>query len=160
MTSVDEFVNSSAWLVKVSGAKRGRERYAAPTADAHGGRIAARAPPPRPLTPPHPDDNMELVSVPRHRPLAFDKIHTKALEARGLITAQTTKIVRGGPEPTIPSFLHTLRSQSWQSLIGREENRLRRGITSRMPLSVQIIDASSLHNKHVQYVNGRYVNAR
>nr|AON96632.1 regulator of G-protein signaling 12 [Bicyclus anynana] len=74
MTSIDEFVNSSAWLVKVSGATRGRERYAAPAADAHGGRIAARAQPPRPPSPPRPADNMDLASVPRHRPLAFDKM--------------------------------------------------------------------------------------
>ncbi|XP_072944347.1 uncharacterized protein [Epargyreus clarus] len=76
MTSVDEFVNSSAWLIKVSGAQRGRERHAAPAADAHGGRIAARAHPPRPLAPPRPADAMELADVPRHRPLAFDKMES------------------------------------------------------------------------------------
>ncbi|CAH2086273.1 unnamed protein product [Euphydryas editha] len=74
MTSVDEFVNSSGWLIKVSGAQRGRERHAAPAADAHGGRLAARAQPPRPQPPPRPYDNMELSDVPRHRPLAFDKV--------------------------------------------------------------------------------------
>ncbi|XP_069365703.1 uncharacterized protein [Maniola hyperantus] len=74
MTSVDEFVNSSAWLVKVSGAQRGRERHAAPAADAHGGRLAARVPPARLHAPLRPDDNMDLASMPRHRPLAFDKM--------------------------------------------------------------------------------------
>ncbi|KAJ0180645.1 hypothetical protein K1T71_004049 [Dendrolimus kikuchii] len=76
MTSVDEFVNSAAWLVKVSGAQRGRERHAAPTADAHGGRLAARAQPQRPLPPPRPAETMELSDVPRHRPLAFDKMES------------------------------------------------------------------------------------
>ncbi|KAJ8725770.1 hypothetical protein PYW08_003953 [Mythimna loreyi] len=72
--SLDEFVNSPAWLVKVSGAQRGRERHAAPAADAHGGRLAARAHPPRPLPLLRPTDAMELADVPRHRPLAFDKM--------------------------------------------------------------------------------------
>nr|XP_026494916.1 uncharacterized protein LOC113399869 isoform X1 [Vanessa tameamea]XP_026494917.1 uncharacterized protein LOC113399869 isoform X1 [Vanessa tameamea] len=76
MTSIDEFVNSSAWLIKVSGAQRGRERHAAPAADAHGGRLAARAQPPRPLPPPRPHDIMEITDVPRHRPLAFDKMES------------------------------------------------------------------------------------
>ena len=61
-------------MFQVSGAQRGRERHAAPAADAHGGRLAARAQPPRPLPPPRPLDNMELGDVPRHRPLAFDKV--------------------------------------------------------------------------------------
>ncbi|XP_063359398.1 regulator of G-protein signaling 9 [Cydia amplana] len=72
MTSLDEFVNSSAWLIKVSGAQRGRERHAAPAADAHGGRLA-RAQPPRPSPRP---TAMELSDVPRHRPLAFDKMES------------------------------------------------------------------------------------
>ncbi|CAK1581742.1 unnamed protein product [Parnassius mnemosyne] len=76
MTSVDEFVNSSAWLIKVSGAQRGRERHAAPAADAHGGRLAARAHPPRPRPPHRPADAMDLADVPRHRPLAFDKMES------------------------------------------------------------------------------------
>ncbi|CAH0701685.1 unnamed protein product [Spodoptera exigua] len=76
MSSLDEFVNSPAWLVKVSGAQRGRERHAAPTADAHGGRLAARAQPPRPLPLPRPAEAMELADVPRHRPLAFDKMES------------------------------------------------------------------------------------
>ncbi|XP_026724590.1 uncharacterized protein LOC113491686 isoform X3 [Trichoplusia ni] len=76
MMSLDEFVNSPAWLVKVSGAQRGRERHAAPTADAHGGRLAARAQPPRPLPQPRPAEAMELADVPRHRPLAFDKMES------------------------------------------------------------------------------------
>lgn len=59
---------------QVSGAQRGRERHAAPTADAHGGRLAARAQPPRPLPLPRPAEAMELADVPRHRPLAFDKV--------------------------------------------------------------------------------------
>ncbi|XP_028170760.1 regulator of G-protein signaling 9 isoform X2 [Ostrinia furnacalis] len=76
MSSIDEFVHSSAWLIKVSGAQRGRERHAALAADTHGGRLAARAQPPRPLPPPRPADNMELADVPRHRPLAFDKMES------------------------------------------------------------------------------------
>ncbi|XP_073943801.1 uncharacterized protein isoform X2 [Choristoneura fumiferana] len=76
MTSVDEFVNSSTWLIKVSGAQRGRERHAAPAADAHGSRLAPRAQPPRPLSPTRPADAMELDDVPRHRPLAFDKMES------------------------------------------------------------------------------------
>lgn len=64
---------SLVWL-QVSGAQRGRERHAAPAADAHGGRLAARAQPPRPLSLPRPTDAMELTDVPRHRPLAFDKV--------------------------------------------------------------------------------------
>ncbi|XP_063531517.1 regulator of G-protein signaling 9 isoform X2 [Cydia strobilella] len=72
MSSLDEFVNSSAWLIKVSGAQRGRERHAAPAADAHGGRLA-RAQPPRPSPRP---TAMELSDVPRHRPLAFDKMES------------------------------------------------------------------------------------
>ncbi|CAH0721802.1 unnamed protein product, partial [Brenthis ino] len=60
----------------VSGAQRGRERHAAPAADAHGGRLAARALPPRPHAPPRPLDNMELADMPRHRPLAFDKMES------------------------------------------------------------------------------------
>nr|XP_049694999.1 uncharacterized protein LOC110372536 isoform X2 [Helicoverpa armigera] len=76
MSSIDEFVNSPAWLVKVSGAQRGRERHAAPTADAHGGRLAARAHPPRPLSKPRPTEAMDLADVPRHRPLAFDKMES------------------------------------------------------------------------------------
>ncbi|XP_026724589.1 uncharacterized protein LOC113491686 isoform X2 [Trichoplusia ni] len=63
-------------LHKVSGAQRGRERHAAPTADAHGGRLAARAQPPRPLPQPRPAEAMELADVPRHRPLAFDKMES------------------------------------------------------------------------------------
>lgn len=60
---------------QVSGAQRGRERHAAPSADAHGGRLAARAHHPRPLPPPRPaTDTMEHADVPRHRPLAFDKV--------------------------------------------------------------------------------------
>lgn len=58
---------------EVSGAQRGRERHAAPTADAHGGRLAQ---PPRPLSQPRPADAMELADVPRHRPLAFDKMES------------------------------------------------------------------------------------
>ncbi|KAI8434795.1 hypothetical protein MSG28_003307 [Choristoneura fumiferana] len=42
--------------------------------DAHGSRLAPRAQPPRPLSPTRPADAMELDDVPRHRPLAFDKI--------------------------------------------------------------------------------------
>ncbi|XP_075969775.1 uncharacterized protein LOC142972485 isoform X2 [Anticarsia gemmatalis] len=61
---------------EVSGAQRGRERHAAPTADAHGGRLAARAQPPRPLPTPRPAEAMELADVPRHRPLAFDKMES------------------------------------------------------------------------------------
>ncbi|CAB3242469.1 unnamed protein product [Arctia plantaginis] len=61
---------------EVSGAQRGRERYAAPTADAHGGRLAARAQPPRPLPTPRPVEAMELADVPRYRPLAFDKMES------------------------------------------------------------------------------------
>uniref|UniRef100_A0A2H1V5E6 SFRICE_004405 n=1 Tax=Spodoptera frugiperda TaxID=7108 RepID=A0A2H1V5E6_SPOFR len=61
---------------QVSGAQRGRERHAAPTADAHGGRLAARAQPPRPLPLPRPAEAMELADVPRHRPLAFDKMES------------------------------------------------------------------------------------
>ncbi|KPJ06206.1 Regulator of G-protein signaling 7 [Papilio machaon] len=80
MTSVDEFVNSSAWLIKVSGGARGRERHAASPADAHGGRLAARAQPPRPRAPapPAPAHNMDPndASAPRHRPLAFDKMES------------------------------------------------------------------------------------
>ncbi|XP_053625397.1 uncharacterized protein LOC128683620 isoform X2 [Plodia interpunctella] len=76
MASIDEFVNSTAWLVKVSGAQRGRERHAAPPADAHGARLAARAQHPRPLPAPRPADNMDLADVPRHRPLAFDKMES------------------------------------------------------------------------------------
>ncbi|KAL4714550.1 hypothetical protein ACJJTC_006596 [Scirpophaga incertulas] len=72
--SLDEFVNTPAWLIKVSGAQRGRERHAAPAADAHGGRLAARAPVPRPHALPRPADVMDLADVPRHRPLAFDKM--------------------------------------------------------------------------------------
>ncbi|KAM3963135.1 LOW QUALITY PROTEIN: uncharacterized protein ACR2FA_002896 [Aphomia sociella] len=75
MTSLDEFVNSPAWLVKVSGAQRGRERHAAPAADAHGGRLAARAHP-APAPPPRPAEAMEIADVPRHRPLAFDKMES------------------------------------------------------------------------------------
>ncbi|XP_063378339.1 regulator of G-protein signaling 9 [Cydia fagiglandana] len=56
----------------VSGAQRGRERHAAPAADAHGGRLA-RAQPPRPSPRP---TAMELSDVPRHRPLAFDKMES------------------------------------------------------------------------------------
>ncbi|XP_068629419.1 uncharacterized protein [Battus philenor] len=76
MTSVDEFVNSSAWLMKVSGAQRGRERHAAPAADAHGGRIAARAHPPRPLPAHRPAHAMDLVDAPRHRPYAYDRMES------------------------------------------------------------------------------------
>ncbi|XP_047988362.1 uncharacterized protein LOC125227975 isoform X2 [Leguminivora glycinivorella] len=72
MTSLDEFAHSSTWLIKVSGAQRGRERHAAPAADAHGGRLA-RAQPPRPTPRP---TAMELSDVPRHRPLAFDKMES------------------------------------------------------------------------------------
>ncbi|XP_052757371.1 uncharacterized protein LOC113517538 isoform X2 [Galleria mellonella] len=61
---------------EVSGAQRGRERHAAPAADAHGGRLAARAQPPRPHPPPRPAEAMELADVPRHRPLAFDKMES------------------------------------------------------------------------------------
>uniref|UniRef100_A0A2A4K0F3 RGS domain-containing protein n=1 Tax=Heliothis virescens TaxID=7102 RepID=A0A2A4K0F3_HELVI len=61
---------------EVSGAQRGRERHAAPTADAHGGRLAARAHPPRPLPKPRPTEAMDLADVPRHRPLAFDKMES------------------------------------------------------------------------------------
>ncbi|KAG6452727.1 hypothetical protein O3G_MSEX007743 [Manduca sexta] len=61
---------------EVSGAQRGRERHAAPAADAHGGRLAARAQPPRPQPPPRPTEAMELADVPRHRPLAFDKMES------------------------------------------------------------------------------------
>ncbi|GBP42871.1 hypothetical protein EVAR_27224_1 [Eumeta japonica] len=64
--------------VQVSGGGRGRERHAAAAADAHGGRLAARAhpaAPPRPARPAHAINThtMELADVPRHRPLAFDK---------------------------------------------------------------------------------------
>ncbi|XP_013195346.2 uncharacterized protein LOC106138673 isoform X1 [Amyelois transitella] len=61
---------------EVSGAQRGRERHAAPPADAHGGRLAARAQHPRPLPAPRPADAMDLADVPRHRPLAFDKMES------------------------------------------------------------------------------------
>lgn len=62
--------------LSVSGAQRGRERHAAPAADAHGGRLAARAQPRRPPPPPRNTDAMELADVPRHRPLAFDKMES------------------------------------------------------------------------------------
>ncbi|CAH0748372.1 unnamed protein product [Diatraea saccharalis] len=61
---------------EVSGAQRGRERHAAPAADANGGRLAARAHPPRPRAPPRPADAMDPADVPRHRPLAFDKMES------------------------------------------------------------------------------------
>ncbi|RVE47974.1 hypothetical protein evm_007382 [Chilo suppressalis] len=63
---------------EVSGAQRGRERHAAPAADAHGGRLAARAHPPRPRprATPRPADAMDPADVPRHRPFAFDKMES------------------------------------------------------------------------------------
>lgn len=45
-----------------------------------GGRIAARGP--RPLSPPRPADAMDLSDVPRHRPLAFDKVTAAPLSWR------------------------------------------------------------------------------
>ncbi|CAK1545257.1 unnamed protein product [Leptosia nina] len=83
MSSVDEFVNSSMWLIKVSGAQRGRERHAARAPDSHGGRLAARAHPPRP---PRHDTAMELADVPRHRPLAFDKMESLVKEMQDPVT--------------------------------------------------------------------------
>ncbi|XP_038215471.1 uncharacterized protein LOC119834973 isoform X3 [Zerene cesonia] len=85
MSSIDEFVHSSTWLIKVSGAQRGRERHAA-HADAHGGRLAARAQPPRPLSSPRTNDAMELADVPRHRPLAFDKMECLVKEMQDPVT--------------------------------------------------------------------------
>lgn len=57
----------------MSGAQRGRERHAALAADAHGGRIAQ---PPRPPAPPRLADNMDDTDIPRHRPMAFDKMES------------------------------------------------------------------------------------
>ncbi|XP_047512590.1 uncharacterized protein LOC125054628 isoform X1 [Pieris napi] len=78
MSSIDEFVNSSTWLIKVSGAQRTRERHAARTPDPHGGRIAPR--------PPRTPSAMELADVPRHRPLAFDKMESLVKEMQDPVT--------------------------------------------------------------------------
>ncbi|XP_061383204.1 uncharacterized protein LOC116767225 isoform X2 [Danaus plexippus] len=58
---------------RVSGAQRGRERHAAPATDSHGGRIARGQPRPLPLLTAL---AMEPADVPRHRPLAFDKMES------------------------------------------------------------------------------------
>ncbi|XP_045532405.1 uncharacterized protein LOC123720030 isoform X1 [Pieris brassicae] len=62
----------------VSGAQRTRERHAARTPDPHGGRIAPR----QPRTP----AAMELADVPRHRPLAFDKMESLVKEMQDPVT--------------------------------------------------------------------------